>query len=335
MYYPLAITLALALLLVTNFLATLMASCIWRTAVPLVREWSSRRRAQAIFGLRILPVAGTLIFVAAFLLPAYFLFEPHETEEEISARLALLAVISIVGVSTAFWRVLKTLWVTRKLLKSWLDRAERITLPGVSIPVYAFDHAFPVFAVVGAFRPRMFVARHVLAALDGDELQAAIAHESGHLSARDNIKRILLRVCRDLLLLPCGQKLDRAWAENVEAAADEHAARLYGRQTALSLASALIKIAKLVPASGKTRASLAASSVFLIDTHSCDVTFRVKRLLAIAENSEFYAVASIKGSRLPIWIPATIVFILIAFLSTNLSFLQQIHVYYELLVAFV
>jgi len=80
-----------------------------------------------------------------------------------------------------------------------------------------------VIAVVGSIRPRLFVAGQVLDSLTDEEMLAAIAHECGHLAA-DNFKRVLLRACRDMLtIVPCGRSLDRAWAENAEAAADESA----------------------------------------------------------------------------------------------------------------
>src|SRR5438093_1171007 len=74
-------------------------------------------------------------------------------------------------------------------------------------------------------RPRLFVAQQLCDALSPVELSAALAHERGHLAARDNLKRALLRACRDVLtIVPAGRTLDRAWAESAEAAADEHAA---------------------------------------------------------------------------------------------------------------
>ncbi|HEX8735096.1 MAG TPA: M48 family metalloprotease [Pyrinomonadaceae bacterium] len=332
MYYLLAITLALALLLVLNVLVSLLASVVWRIFSPLVQNWSARRRAQVIFALRIQPLAGTLVFIAAFLLPAYFLFEPHETDEVVSTKLAVLASISAVGIALACRRVWKTMSATNRLVADWLAGGEALKLPNVSIPVYIIKHSFPVFAIVGTFRPRMFVTRQVLESLDESEIEAAITHESGHLAARDNFKRILLRICRDLLIVPCGEKLDRAWSENVEAAADEYAARAGGRQTALNLASALVKIARMVPVGSKP--ALPASA-FLIDGQSRDVTWRVRRLLEIAGSAEFFEKRERFSQGFPLWVYSGLISIFILFLATDHSFLQKIHFYMELIVAFV
>ena len=50
-----------------------------------------------------------------------------------------------------------------------------------------------------------------------------------------------------LLIIPCGRSLDRAWSEASESAADEHAAQTEFA-VALNLASALVRIARMIPA---------------------------------------------------------------------------------------
>jgi hypothetical protein len=80
------------------------------------------------------------------------------------------------------------------------------------------------------------------------------------------------------MIVPCGRSIDRAWSENAEAAADEHAADR-GSAVALNLASALIEIARMVPAGA--RPSMPAGAFILGDeTHG--VMGRVNRLVALA-----------------------------------------------------
>src|SRR5262249_11416559 len=111
--------------------------------------------------------------------------------------------------------------------------------------------------------------------LTREEMAAAIAHEIGHLAARDNLKRVALRVCRDALaIFPTGAGLDRAWAEASEAAADEYAAR-GGGGVALGLASTLVKIARLVPR-GVKPAMPAGASLLIADADA--LARRVRRL---------------------------------------------------------
>ena len=137
-------------------------------------------------------------------------------------------------------------------------------------------------AVVGTVRPRLFIAERVLDSLSEEELIAAIAHECGHVAARDNLKRLLIRACRDMLaIVPCGRAIDRAWAENAEAAADEHAAER-GSAVALNLASALIEIARMVPAGARPTMPAA---VFILGDDDRGVMGRVNRLIALAGTS--------------------------------------------------
>src|SRR6185503_5338698 len=149
---------------------------------------------------------------------------------------------------------------------------------------FELNHEFPLLAVVGTIRPRLFVADQVLSSLTPSELRAAIAHEAGHLSARDNLKRSLLRVCGDaLLLVPCGRSLDRAWADTAEAAADEYAAH-ESSAAAINLAAALVKVAKMVPKG--PRATLPIAAFLVGSEEDRGLKARVRRLLEIASNQE-------------------------------------------------
>lgn len=322
MYFLLGISLMLALLLALNWSVSAAAAIFWRALAPTARNWSARRQAQTIFALRIFPFVGALIFVAAFLLPAYFLFEPHSSEEIVGVELSLLAFFSIIGVGIAAFRVFGTWWRTGRLVANWLARAERISIGDVKIPVYRFSHPFPVVAVVGTFCPRMFVASQVFAALDRDELQAVIRHENGHLAARDNLKRTIMRVCRDLLVFPFGRRLDRAWSENAESAADEYAAETGGATAALNLASALLKIARIVPPGAKPAMP---SGAFLIEAPTAAVAWRVRHLLRLSENKIIPAeFQSARLNYLPLFYFAGIFAVVLLF-ATNYNFLLQIH----------
>jgi hypothetical protein len=215
--------------------------------------------------------------VLSLLVPAYLIYEPRQTEEGIGFELGFLALVSIFGAVLALWRGISAWAATRRLVGAWLEDAVPFHFEGVGIPVYKIRHRFPVLAVVGAFKPRMFIAEQVLRTLEPGELAAAIAHERGHLEARDNLKRALVRACRDsLTIMPCGRSLDRAWLEASEEAADERAA-LDGQSVALELASALLKIARLVPEGG--RPTMPASVYLIGEAGAGGVSGRVEKLL--------------------------------------------------------
>jgi Zn-dependent protease with chaperone function len=281
-YELLGICLVLASLLSINALASLALVA----AAPLLRRplqgRSARTRAQILFALRAGPAVLALLAVALFLVPSYVGYEPYGTSEIVSKKLAALAILSALGVTFALSRAFRSWFATRKLLHEWLSGAKRIEISGTNIPTFRIANSFPIIAVVGAFNPRLFIAESVLETLTPDELGAAIAHEGGHLHAHDNLKRSILRACRDaLMIVPCGRALDRAWAEAAESAADEYAAQ-QSAESALNLASALVKIAKMVPVGARAAVPVAAFLVGVEETRG--VKARVRRLLEIASN---------------------------------------------------
>lgn len=282
MYKLLGICLVLTSLLGVNALASLVVAFACRWGEGLLRRCSPNTRAEILFGMRTVPPALAFICVGMLVIPAYITHEPAVTSEIVSTKLAALAFLSATGLVFATWRVYRSWSATRSLLQTWLRVGQPIEICDLSIPTFRLEHSFPIIAVVGSIRPRLFVASKVLDSLTKEELAAAIAHERGHLSARDNLKRSILRVCRDVLILvPFGRSLDRAWAQAAEAAADEHAAR-ENPERALNLASALVKIAKMVPSRERVELPLGAYLIGTEETHG--VKNRIKRLLEIASH---------------------------------------------------
>ena len=322
MYELLGISLVLAALLTINALASLLSVIAWRVLAAPARRWSAHTRAKILFAMRVGPPAVALLSVAALLVPSYLAYEPYSTTEIVSKKLAALALVSALGVVFAFWRGLRSWWATRALLNDWLAGARPIRIAEVNIPAFSIEHPFPVVAVVGSLRPRLFVARQVLDSLSAQEMRAAITHECGHLAARDNLKRVLISACRDMLtMVSCGRSIDRAWSENAEAAADEAAAS-HGSAVALNLASALIEIARMVPAGARPTMPVAA---FLLGDETDGVKGRVSRLLDLAVAGERQTHPT---SKLVLWITRSIVLssmFALVFLLINSSALSSLH----------
>jgi Zn-dependent protease with chaperone function len=328
MYEMLGICLGLAALLTFNALASLLATALWRALGVWSRHWSARVRAALLFALRIIPAAVSVVLVTTLLVPSYLKYEPPTTTEEIGTKLALISLVSATGVLLACWRGLASWRATRSLMKEWMREAVPVRIAGVNIPAYRIRHPFPVIAVVGTIRPALFVAGRVLDALSEEEMSAAVAHECGHLAARDNLKRILLRACRDVLtIVPCGRSLDRAWAENAEGAADEYAANL-GPAVALNLASALIKLARMIPAGARPTMPLGA---YLLGHEEGGVRWRVRRLIDLAATwtTEGHPVQSDAApARLTCWSGWTALCVLLAawgFTVINTHALAEMH----------
>ena len=326
MFELLGITLFLAGLLTLNSLAAFLIDALCRFTLRWRRTWSNQLNSQVLFIARVLPVTISISLLALLVAPAYIALEPRHNTEEISVKLVLLAVLSAAGILLTIWRGLHSWHATKRLRRNWMASARRVSVNGIEIPSYRFDHPFPVIAVVGAFKPRLFIANQVLSTLSEDELAAAMAHECAHLDARDNLKRGVLRACRDMLgIIPCGRSLDRAWAEASEVAADELASSR-GRSAALDLASALVKIARLVPPGVSIRIPAGA---FLIDgTDSQGISSRVGKLLQLAAAGRATHL-NFHGVRAAI--PATLVAVLTVLVlgSTSNSLLVVVHSFTE------
>src|ERR1044072_3432101 len=305
MFTFLGITLVLALLLTINATATMFAAGVGRLCRPVQRKCSARTAAEILFVMRIGPPVIAIISIGAFMIPSYLIYEPHTTAEVVSWKLGLLAALSAIGVGLAIARGLRSWLATRSLVKNWLASSTTVELDGIDIPTYVFEHSFPIVAVVGAFRPRLFIADHVFESLTEEELAATIAHEYGHLAAHDNFKRAVMRVSRAaLLLLPCGRSLDRAWSEASESAAAEHAAER-SSLVALNLASALVRIAKMIPNGQRQEIPAAVSAFlnpFLGGDDSPGVKFRVRRLVELASTDPRQLVSNASTVRFVPWI---------------------------------
>ncbi len=189
MYELLGICLVLASLLTINAIASTVAAACSPLLRRVLQGRSARTRAEVLFALRFGPTALAFFSVTLFLVPSYLGYEPYKTSEIVSKKLAALAVLSAIGVTLALWRALSSWRATRALLREWLSGAVQIELRGTSIPTFRISNSFPIIAVVGIFRPQLFIAARVLETLSEEELKAAIAHEGGHLAGHDNFTR--------------------------------------------------------------------------------------------------------------------------------------------------
>jgi len=176
-YEMLGICLALAALLAVNAVASTLVALIWRGLRGRASLMRADVRARLLFTLRILPSALAAVFVFALVVPAYVLLEPPHTEEVVGLKLFLFAAASAAGVLLALWRVAGTWRVTRKFEREWMSRAEPVSVEGMETPAYRISHHFPVIAVVGVLRPRLFIASQIFDELTPEELRAALAHE--------------------------------------------------------------------------------------------------------------------------------------------------------------
>jgi Zn-dependent protease with chaperone function len=334
MYELLGITLVLAMLLTVNAVATMAAAGTWRVLKHLLRGCSARTRAEILFFMRTGPPTVAIIWITAFIIPSYIAYEPYSTDEFVSIKLGTLAFFSAVGVTLAVWRGLRSWMATRSLLRQWLAASTPIEIEEISVPAFRLRHHFPIIAVVGMLQPRLFIAEQVLETLSPEELVAAIAHECGHLAASDNFKRSVIRASRAvLLIIPCGRSLDRAWSEASESAADEYAAQ--GSSIfALNLASALVRIARMIP-KGDCQVIPTMVSTFIVPGEETQgVKVRVRRLLELASSDSNELVGSTPIARFLPWALLSSIVVLGLMIESRPQVLAEVHAFIEHVVAF-
>jgi Zn-dependent protease with chaperone function len=320
MFELLGLALLLAALLTFNSIASLVIAGLWRVAGRMTDNWTGAARARLLFLLRVLPALIAFLIVSLLLVPSYLAYEPRHTSESVSFKLGLLALVSATGIAVSIYRGIATHRATRNLTSDWLRQGKPIKIPGIDIRSYEIQHQFPLIGIVGFVRPRLFIASQVLQLLTPEEVAAAVAHENGHLTARDNLKRGVLQACRDILLIiPSGRLLDKSWSEASEEAADENAA-LQGNTVALDLASALVKIARIIPLGA--RPTMPAGVFLLGDEETKGIKSRVRRLLSLATGERR------TGSRydwLAVWVPVCLLLIGFVAAATNPYLLNKVH----------
>ncbi|HVB37741.1 MAG TPA: hypothetical protein VND92_04355 [Vicinamibacterales bacterium] len=245
-FVQLSITLALAWFLAASLTGSVLATALVRLTPAL---WRDRpvARARWLFALRMLPAALSILFVGAVFVPAFWRFEPRDTAEAAGPVLGALALVAAGLIAAAGWRGARALRHAHRQSAAWLQRATAFAV-NPTLPSYLVDEGGPAMSLVGLVRPRLFVARQVVEHLSAGELDAAVAHELGHRTSRDNLKRLACICAPDLLTFTrAGADLEGEWARAAELAADMRATSSSAVRR-LDLAAALVKVARLTMA---------------------------------------------------------------------------------------
>jgi beta-lactamase regulating signal transducer with metallopeptidase domain len=197
--------------------------------------------------LRIAPSATALLVVGIAVAPAHFRFEPPNIVEPFGPWLSLLGAASAGLVAWTFLRAVAAWLRARALERTWMRTAAPLAVAGAPVPVYRVERDVAGVTLAGIWRPRLFVTRSVADTLTAEELEVVVAHEAGHRAGWDNLKRLILLASPDALgLTPFGRYVSSEWVTAAETAADAHAV---GRDPlrGLTLASALVKVARMLP----------------------------------------------------------------------------------------
>src|SRR5262245_51931710 len=224
-------------------------------------------------GLRVFASAAASVFVVAFFLPSYWMFEPHHVNEPLAKLLMLSALIACVSVAAGVVRGVSAWCSAARRTRAWMRNARPISLPSTTLPAFEADVDTPVLALVGIVRSRLLVTRGLIAALSPDELAAAVAHEVDHARSRDNPARPVMGSLPDVLPRTSSMRaIEHRWVVASEPRADR-AVAIHDPRARFDLASALVKIARLTPPVPPISEPISAM------IGNGDIASRVRRLL--------------------------------------------------------
>ncbi len=322
-YALMLVCLSLALFLAVNLAGAGIAMIAIRLGHRRLARYPAARRARALLILGTAPTVcafGAVLFV---LLPSFLAFEPESTVEIPGISLAILALFSLIGIVWAISRWWLRSVATRRLINEWMREAEAVDFDGVNQVCYRIEHPFPVVAIIGVFKPRLFIANQVTALLTERELAAALTHERGHLSARHNLRRWMLAICRDLLpFIPGLSQLEKEWSATAETVADQYA--LQSGQ-GLDLASALVKIARKVPTGV---GPIAPAGSLLVDEDTTRLASRVESLVeGAAKKGNETQPTELQSVHIPVWLAAAGVAAIL--FATQPDLLARVHAVVE------
>jgi Zn-dependent protease with chaperone function len=274
-YAQLIILVTLAAFAVSSTVAAVCIALSWPRLASTVADLASVPRARLIFLLRVAPALVGL-FAGGMTVLAFVRHEPRSTAEIPGWILLTAAAVGAALFFSGVWRVIVRCWSTYGFLRTVERTATPVDVPTAGLPMWQLDTAFPLVALAGIWRPRLLIARCVLEQVPADELQVVLRHELAHARQHDNVARLLLTGLPDVLTLAERRLgIERAWSEAAEDAADDLAT---GDDAAarVSLASALVRVAKMV---GRQ----SAPKVPLLAFHRGEsVERRVRRLVDVA-----------------------------------------------------
>jgi Zn-dependent protease with chaperone function len=190
-------------------------------------------------------VAVTLILVLGFCVPSYVLLEPDVAGERVGLACLFAAVIGGSIWTISLLRGVASVIRTERYMRQCRlgDRPGEVLQTGSDILVV--NDTNPVMAVAGVVHPRLVISQAVMDALSEEQREAAFRHEAAHRTSRDNLKKLLFLLSPDVLPFAAGlSNLERNWAKFTEWAADDEAVD-GDHDRALSLAAALVRVAKL------------------------------------------------------------------------------------------
>lgn len=227
---------------------TALAAITWSLSPFALRvAWSLRARTskRLLFGLRLLPAVTALLVVFGLCVPSYLLLEPDATAERVSFVFFVLAFLGFAAWSSSIARALRGVAGSVRYVRQCRQFGSMVHIACEPAPLILVESDSPILAMAGIIRTQFIISRGVLRALTAEQLDAALLHERAHRASRDNFKRLLLLLVPDLLpFTRAFGALERGWSRISEWVADDSAVKGNSGRS-LSLASALVRVARL------------------------------------------------------------------------------------------
>ncbi|HEV2221715.1 MAG TPA: M48 family metalloprotease [Candidatus Acidoferrales bacterium] len=250
------------------------------SAIRLGESLKPRFAARLLLVLRLSPVAVAAFVVSALCVPSYLWLEPDANAERVGIACCFAALLGALLWTTCLTRVLRAVFISLRFRRRCERESNATLISNPQAHLLVVDTEGAVLALAGVIRPRVVVSRGVLQSLLPHQLEAAMEHERAHQFSRDNLKRFLLLLAPGIFPLSRGfAAMDRSWARFTEWAADDRAAA-GDSQRSLSLAEALVRVARMETSS---RTSLFVSCLI---EDGRDLFIRVDRLLALETPAE-------------------------------------------------
>ena len=247
---------------------SLMVVSGWRY-LRFLRSASAQAQANLLFWARVFPLLASAFVTLVLVVPSFVLHEPRSIHEDMGVPL-VLGVGCLLLFALGAFRVVAAQAQTSRVVADWLKGADALDA-GVTAPTFRANGT-PPLTLVGVCSPRVLVSEATVALLNRDELRVAVRHEIAHMRSRDNLKKLVFH-CSPF---PGMASLENAWQEAAELAADDGA--VASICDALDLATALIKLSRLMPVQGTPAFAMA------LVNGSGSVRGRVERLLAWDES---------------------------------------------------
>ncbi len=219
----------------------------------------------ALIGMAVAPIAFLLCLAAPGSLLHGTSHGALEHDRQVLAWVALGVVGAILG-----WLAVATARTLRATLAAGprrLSVGEPTSTPG-GVPVYVLPVERPVAFAVGLRRARVVVSQGLMDLLSEEERRAAVAHEVAHVRGGHPGLLFVGRVVSQAFgALPPARRAFASLRRELEAAADDHAAKAVGDPEVVARAIAMVGLAGAAP----------APSAALAD--EADLAYRVGRLL--------------------------------------------------------